>query len=237
MKNLIQKIRKYFSKERIISLSMLGKILSLVVVLTFAPATFARAEEDAAVQSFQSDLKLDTTTWGIVVLPQVDQYRFELTESNYDRAEREKREQEVQKSSRARSIIARDYRPAPVDPNLSTKRSLVKKAAAQYGIDWKILEAVWQVESGKAWDTSVRSYAGAGGPMQFMPSTWRKYAQDGNGDGRADMYSAEDAVFGAAQLLAQSGADRGDINSALLSYNHAQWYVEKVKAVASSIAD
>ena len=73
--------------------------------------------------------------------------------------------------------------------------------------------------------------------MQFMSGTWNKYAYDGNGDGITDINNAEDAVYAGASLLAQAGAAWGDVESALLSYNHAQWYVEKVKAVANSIVD
>jgi len=120
------------------------------------------------------------------------------------------------------------------DPGFAAKRALVQRAAAAYGIDWKILEAVWQVETGKSWNTKVKSYAGAQGPMQFMPNTWRAYGQDGNGDGIKDIYNAEDALYGAANYLAANGAAT-NIDRALLAYNHAQWYVNKVKAVADSI--
>ena len=70
--------------------------------------------------------------------------------------------------------------------------------------------------------------------MQFMPGTWRAYGQDGNGDGKADVCNAEDALYGAANYLAANGAV-DNIEKALFAYNHAQWYVNKVKAVADSI--
>jgi membrane-bound lytic murein transglycosylase B len=122
----------------------------------------------------------------------------------------------------------------PTDVSLEQKRELVQKAAAQYGLDWKILEAVWQVESGKRWVTTVRSYAGAQGPMQFMAGTWRGYAVDGNGDGVANINQAEDAVYAGARLLAANGGAE-NIDRALFAYNHAQWYVDKVKGVADRI--
>ncbi len=122
------------------------------------------------------------------------------------------------------------------DVPFEVKRALAQAAAAQYGIDWKLVEAVWQVESGKRWQTTVRSSAGAQGPMQFMPGTWRGYAVDGNGDGTADVTDARDAVFAGARYLAANGAVT-NIDQALLRYNHAQWYVTKVKNIAASITE
>lgn len=124
---------------------------------------------------------------------------------------------------------------AQSDPDLTVKRALVQRAAAAYGIPWEILEAVWQVESGKSWDTEVRSYAGAQGPAQFMPGTWRRYGVDGDGDGQTNIHSAVDAVYGAANYLATSGASRGEVYRALFAYNHADWYVQKVLGVARDI--
>jgi len=121
------------------------------------------------------------------------------------------------------------------DPSLEVKREWVKRAAAHWGIDWKILEAVWQVESGKRWRTSVRSYAGATGPCQFMPGTWRAYAVDGNGDGVKDVTDARDCLFAAAKLLAVNGAQEGDNVRALRRYNNSTAYVLKVLRIAQSI--
>jgi membrane-bound lytic murein transglycosylase B len=123
------------------------------------------------------------------------------------------------------------------DPGLAVKRQWVQKAASAYGIDWKILEAVWQVESGKRWHTTVRSSAGAQGPCQFMPTTWRAYAQDGNGDGTKDISYAPDCLFGAAKLLAANGAASGNVTNALLRYNFSMSYVKKVIQIANSIED
>lgn len=157
-------------------------------------------------------------------------------------------ESEAQRQTRERQTAAARTRTKPVkspsltvqrvmtpEPSFEAKRTLVREAAATYGIPWEILEAVWQVESGKSWDTHTRSFAGATGPAQFMPGTWRAYGVDGNGDGIADIHSAVDAVYSAANYLAANGANRGQIRQALWQYNHANWYVEKVIDVAGSI--
>jgi hypothetical protein len=107
--------------------------------------------------------------------------------------------------------------------------------SAQYcpGLSWKVLAAIGQVESGHGRNVGPSS-AGALGPMQFLPSTWAYAGVDGDGDGRADIWSAYDAVPAAALYLCRNGAGRGgqDLYNAIFSYNHADWYVRKVLALA-----
>mgnify|MGYP003704237501 CR=1 FL=1 len=53
------------------------------------------------------------------------------------------------------------------------------------------------------------SYAGAVGLPQFMPSSWRKYAVDFDGDGRIDLiHSPADAIGSVAHYLAEFGWTR-----------------------------
>jgi len=106
-------------------------------------------------------------------------------------------------------------------------RSIYIEAATKYGIPWQLLEAVHYIETGKDGDTHKESYAGAQGPMQFMPATWEHYQEDGDGDGVASMYDVHDAIYGAAKLLAAGGADRGQVREALFNYNHSWFYVDQ----------
>ena len=56
----------------------------------------------------------------------------------------------------------------------------------------------------------VGSWAGAFGQTQFTPTTFLKYAADGDGDGRIDLWrSAPDALASAARLLGEQGWVRG----------------------------
>ena len=56
----------------------------------------------------------------------------------------------------------------------------------------------------------VSSWAGAIGQTQFMPSTFFKYATDGDGDGKVDLWtSPADALASTATLLAQEGWQTG----------------------------
>jgi len=54
------------------------------------------------------------------------------------------------------------------------------------------------------------SWAGAFGQTQFTPTTFFKYAADGDGDGRIDLWeSAPDALASSAKLLSAQGWQRG----------------------------
>jgi len=56
------------------------------------------------------------------------------------------------------------------------------------------------------------SWAGAMGHMQFMPGTYRRYAVDGDGDGRRDIWhSLADAFASAANYLNELGWRSGEI--------------------------
>ena len=109
---------------------------------------------------------------------------------------------------------------------------LYKEAAREYGFgqDWYVLAAIGQVESNHGQNMGPSS-AGAMGPMQFMPATWATSGVDGDGDGTANVMDPRDAIPAAAGYLKEGGAPR-DWYAALFSYNHADWYVKKVFAVA-----
>jgi hypothetical protein len=111
---------------------------------------------------------------------------------------------------------------------------LYRAAAQRYGLDWSILAAIGRVECdhGRDPDPSCTragsvNAAGAGGPMQFIASTWASYGVDGDGDGRIDRWDPADAIFAAARYLKAAGAP-GDYRRAIFAYNHAGWYVAEV---------
>jgi peptidoglycan hydrolase CwlO-like protein len=127
-------------------------------------------------------------------------------------------------------IVARPVAPMPKREYIE----LYKESAKKYGFgrDWYVLAAVGQVESNHGQNMGP-STAGAMGPMQFLPSTWATSGVDGNGDGRANIMDPEDAIPAAAGYLKEGGAPN-DWYAALYSYNHADWYVKKVFAVAEA---
>ncbi|MGH8940013.1 MAG: lytic transglycosylase domain-containing protein, partial [Actinomycetes bacterium] len=83
------------------------------------------------------------------------------------------------------------------------------------------------------------SYAGAQGPMQFMPATFAAYGVDGDRDGDVDIQDPADAVFSAANYLCRNGAGRGPdaLARAIWHYNHADWYVQLVLKLAGQYAE
>ena len=95
-----------------------------------------------------------------------------------------------------------------------------RKAQRRFGVAWPVLAAVNFVETAF---NRIRSSstAGAQGPMQFIPSTWRAYGMGG------DVHDPHDAVLGAANYLRASGAPR-DYRRALYAYNPSLDYVNAV---------
>ena len=91
---------------------------------------------------------------------------------------------------------------------------------------WQVLAAINEIETDYGRNLSVSS-AGAVGWMQFLPSTWKTWGVDANGDGIADPYNPVDAIFTAARYLHAAGASK-NLSQAIFAYNHAGWYVQSV---------
>lgn len=82
------------------------------------------------------------------------------------------------------------------------------------------------------WDHAV-------GPMQFIPSTWRLFGRDGNGDGKADPLNIDDAALTAASYLCAQGRDLTTADGwadAVYSYNQSDSYVGHVRDRATAYA-
>jgi membrane-bound lytic murein transglycosylase B len=110
--------------------------------------------------------------------------------------------------------------PEPAD----VLRGHYREARERSGVSATLLAAVNLVESdfGRVRNNSV---AGAQGPMQFMPATWRSYGRGG------DVHDPRDAILGAARLLAESGAQHDEAGS-LYRYNPSALYVTAVSRYA-----
>lgn len=71
----------------------------------------------------------------------------------------------------------------------------------------QLLDALRIIDAGHVSAADMKgSWAGAMGHMQFMPSTFRAYAVDGDGDGRIDLWqSLPDAMHSGANYLKKAG--------------------------------
>ena len=147
------------------------------------------------------------------------------------KAEQIKKAEEAKKAELAKALAVK---PVVVDTRGGNFAELYQKAGQAFGVNPKLIQAVHIVESGASGTRQVTSYAGAQGPMQFMPATFRAYAVDGNGDGVKEINNVDDAVFSAAKYLAANG---GAVNhrKALWHYNHSEAYINKVLATAASL--
>ena len=103
-----------------------------------------------------------------------------------------------------------------------------KEAEARFGVPWAYLASVHLVETrmGRIRGTST---AGAQGPMQFLPSTWKAYGMGG------DINDPHDAISGAANYLKANGGAAGRMDNALFRYNNSNRYVRAVTLYAKQI--
>jgi hypothetical protein len=114
---------------------------------------------------------------------------------------------------------------------------LYQQAGRRYRVPWAVLAGIGKVESdhGRSRLPGVRSgsnFAGACGPMQIgcVPgskagNSWARY-------GRGSPHDPANAIPAAARYLVGHGAHR-NLDRAIYGYNHAWWYVAKVKRWAA----
>lgn len=81
--------------------------------------------------------------------------------------------------------------------------------------------------------TMKGSWAGALGFPQFMPASLR-WAEDGNGDGKIDLFEMDDAIASVGKYL-QAANFKKSARDAVYDYNHESAYVEGVLAFADAL--
>lgn len=112
--------------------------------------------------------------------------------------------------------------PAPIDDLLR----YYKEAEAEFGMHWSYLAAIHLVETRMGRIRGLSS-AGAQGPMQFMPATWKAY-------GKGDVNDDRDAIMAAGRYLKAAGAP-GDMAKALFAYNRHTAYVKAIELYAGAM--
>ncbi len=82
------------------------------------------------------------------------------------------------------------------------------------------------MDGDKLWDRAV-------GQMQFLPTTWRSVARDGDGDGVRNPHDLDDSALSAAVYLCGAGGSLADVAGrarAAFRYNHSDYYVALVQS-------
>ena len=83
------------------------------------------------------------------------------------------------------------------------------------------------------------SKAGAFGLPQFLPSSYLRFAVDGNGNGNVSLFEPADAIASAANYLAghgwRPGLGRAERRRVLFAYNKSDPYVDTILTLAAPI--
>ena len=108
--------------------------------------------------------------------------------------------------------------PIPAD----VLRTYYERASRRFDVPWTLLAAVHFLET-KFGRVVSPSWAGAQGPMQFLPSTWEAFGMGG------DIHDSQDAILGAANYLSATGSPADD-RAALWAYNPVDYYGDAVLA-------
>ncbi len=143
--------------------------------------------------------------------------------------------------------------PVNIDSNKASYRSFVFSPDSLHLLDSMVeararRKAVWAVDQLMALReiqdrlpgsiyTLNGSWAGAFGWSQFIPSSYRSWAVDGNHDGKIDLFTKEDAIASVANYLKVNGwtPQREGQQKAVFHYNNSQDYVDCVLGLASKI--
>jgi cell wall-associated NlpC family hydrolase len=120
---------------------------------------------------------------------------------------------------------------------------LYQEAGPAFDVPWQVVAGIGKVECDHdrnpdpaCWKQGVENSAGAGGPMQFLATTWESYGIAASGSGTPNRWNAADAIVSAANFLKANGAP-GDIPAAVFAYNHSDAYVQQVLAWAGLYAN
>jgi cell wall-associated NlpC family hydrolase len=120
---------------------------------------------------------------------------------------------------------------------------LYQEAGLAFDVPWEVLAGIGKVECDHGqnpdpacWKNGATNAAGAGGPMQFLATTWQQYGIAASGAATPDRWSPADAILSAGNFLKSNGA-ADNIDAAVFAYNHSDSYVQQVLAWANLYAN
>lgn len=116
------------------------------------------------------------------------------------------------------------------------KSKVIQRSKAK--ANWALNELVSIYKNKDKFPTPITqiygSWAGAFGISQFIPSSFARWAKDGNNDGYYNLFDLDDAIHSAAHYLRNHGY--GDTEKqkrkAIYSYNHSNTYVNTIILLA-----
>ncbi|MGM0452535.1 MAG: lytic murein transglycosylase [Thermodesulfobacteriota bacterium] len=132
------------------------------------------------------------------------------------------------------------WRQLPEKDRISRSR-FESKADAKSEWAYRELKALLQYSSSQDMDPFKLkgSYAGALGIAQFMPSNILRLGEDGNKDGKIDLFDHEDAIFSIANYLDhygwEPGISRARAKKVLHHYNHSSYYVNILTKISDRL--
>ena len=126
--------------------------------------------------------------------------------------------------------------PAPIAGIPPDYLVLYEQAGERFGLQWQVLAGVGQIEThhGRGDASCAPNFAGARGPMQFLPGTFAEAARLA-GLTNPNICNPADAIFAAAALLHADGAPE-NWTAALLHYNPNPKYPDEVMYWANRYA-
>jgi membrane-bound lytic murein transglycosylase B len=199
-----------------------------------------KAQADNSVSLNQVKIGLSTGNFSPVIGNPVNPVVITPGESQVQKEARLQAEAEAAAQAAAKATALAKAKKAAVkvvavatfnDP--SDFESIYERAGAMFGVDPKLLHAIHIVETGASGSTYRANASGAAGPMQFLPSTFRAHAVDGDGDGVTNIADVQDAIFTAANYLRACGYP--DVRKALWGYNPSTSYYNHVMSVMNSL--
>ncbi|GAA5102985.1 lytic transglycosylase domain-containing protein [Haloechinothrix salitolerans] len=133
---------------------------------------------------------------------------------------------------------------AALDDIPSHYLALYRQAATSCpGLDWSILAAVGKIETDHGRSTLPGVHKGeneahAGGPMQFLRSTFdsvvARHPIPPGGSNPPSRYNPHDAIHAAGFYICDALGTDGELRRALFAYNHSDDYVDAVLAQADT---
>jgi membrane-bound lytic murein transglycosylase B len=129
------------------------------------------------------------------------------------------------------------------DQKKPKRETFLKKVERRSKWGYEELKALirFTEQQGMAPEQIQGSYAGAMGIPQFMPSNALRLAQDGNNDGRIDLFDHHDAIFSVANYLKhhgwKPGISRQRQHEVLFRYNHSNYYVDTLMKISDRLKE